>query len=202
MGNFCEIPLYKDKDLIASNKSQNDSPREKKKIKEIEEIKKAIMNIPIFQRKDKAEQKYKEYLNNKIIKGKEKDFFEEYIEIIKLILLDETNKDIAKLYLDFIKNNEISVKNYGLITYNEELKKYKLLFTIDEKKKIAPGIKEKSEKEKFILFLEKLSLIKDDNGIKIFYNEIDKISKSVEYFNYPIEFSNKELFYYKLLFYY
>ena len=71
------------------------------------------MNIPIFQRKDKAEQKYKEYLNNKIIKGKEKDFFEEYIEIIKLILLDETNKDIAKLYLDFIKNNEISVKNYG-----------------------------------------------------------------------------------------
>ena len=85
-----------------------------------------------------------------------------------------------------------------MITYNEEIKKYKLLFTIDEKKKIAPGIKEKSEKEKFILFLEKLSLIKDDNGIKIFYNEIDKISKSVEYFNYPIEFSNKELFYYKL----
>ena len=115
-----------------------------------------------------------EYLNNKIIKGKEKDFFEEYIEIIKLILLDETNKDIAKLYLDFIKNNEISVKNYGLITYNEEIKKYKLLFTIDEKKKIAPGIKEKSEKEKFILFLEKLSLLRMIMVLRYFIMKLTK----------------------------
>ena len=67
MGNFCEIPLYKDKDLIVSNKSQNDSPREKKKIKEIEEIKTEIMEMPLFERKNKAEQKYKHYLNNKKI---------------------------------------------------------------------------------------------------------------------------------------
>ena len=56
MGNFCEIPLYKDKDIIVSNKSQNDSPREKKKIKEIEEIKTEIMEMPLFERKDKADQ--------------------------------------------------------------------------------------------------------------------------------------------------
>ena len=198
MGNFCEIPLYKDKDLIVSNKSQNVSSIEKRINKEIKVIKNEIMEIPLFERKNKAEQKYKHYLNNKKINTIEKNFFEEYIEIIKLLLLDETNKDIVILYLNFIKNNEISVKNCGLTTFNEEIKKYKLLFTKDEMKKIAPGIKEKNEKEKFILFLEKISLIKTNNAINKLYNEIDQISKSIEYFNYPIEFSNQELFYYKL----
>ena len=105
------------------------------------------MEIPLFERKDIAIQKYGEYSGGKLINAKEKDFFEEYIGILKLLLLDETNKDIAKLYLHFIKNNEISVKNHGLATFNEEIKKYKLLFTIDEMKTIAPGIKEKSEKD-------------------------------------------------------
>ena len=198
MGNICEKPLYKDKDIIVSNKSQNDSPREKKKIKEIEEIKKEIMDIPIFERKENAELNYEDYLINKKMDKKEKDFFEEYIEIIKLLLLDETNKGIVKLYLKFIKNNETLVKNYGFSTFNEEIKKYKLLFTIDEMKKIAPEIKKKSEKEKFIYFLKKISTIQTISDINRLYNEIDQISKSIEYFNYPIEFSNQELFYYKL----
>ena len=198
MGNICEKPLYKDKDIIVSNKSQNDSPREKKKIKEIEEIKKEIMDIPIFERKENAELNYEDYLINKKMDKKEKDFFEEYIEIIKLLLLDETNKGIVKLYLKFIKNNETLVENYGFSTFNEEIKKYKLLFTIDEMKTIAPEIKKKSEKEKFIYFLKKISTIQTISDINRLYNEIDQISKSIEYFNYPIEFSNQELFYYKL----
>ena len=181
MGNFCEIPLYKDKDIIVSNKSQNDSPREKKKIKEIEEIKTEIMEMPLFERKDKAEQKYKYYLNNKKINAIEKDFFEEYIEIIKLLLLNETDKDIVILYLNFIKNNELSIKNYGLTTFNEEINKYKLLFTKEEMKKIAPGIKEKSEKEKFNInysndkkinyILNRIAIAKLVINKKIFDNE-------------------------------
>ena len=67
MGNFCEIPLYKDKDLIVSNKSQNVSSIEKRINKEIKVIKNEIMEIPLFERKNKAEQKYKHYLNNKKI---------------------------------------------------------------------------------------------------------------------------------------
>ena len=199
MGNVCKIPLNEDKDLFASNKFfQNDSPREKLKIKELEQIKQEIMDLQLFERKKIAEQKYNEYIKNRSKNKEQKDFIQEYIELMHLILLNETNKDIVILYLNFLKDNEISIRNNNLMSFKEEIKKYKLLFTIDEINNIEKGIKEESEKEKFISFLTKLSKVNNNNKVKIIYKEIENESKLIKYFNYPIEFSNQELFYYKL----
>ncbi len=63
-------------------------------------------------------------------------------------------------------------------------------------KEIKEGIKNKSEKNNFIAVLEKLSKInKNDNkNINDIYKQIENDFKQIKYFNYPIEFSNQELF--------
>jgi len=198
MGNVCKIPLNEDKDLFASQNFQSDSPREKIKIKELEQIKTEIMELQLFERKKIAEQKYNEYIKSRTKNKDQNDFIKEYIELIRLILLDETNKDIVILYLNFLKDNEISIRNNNLMPFKEEIKKYKFLFTIDEMNTIEKGVKKESEKANFISFLDKLSKVNNKNKVKIIYKEIENESKLIKYFNYPIEFSNQELFYYKL----
>ena len=187
MGNFCKIPSNEDLDLFVSNKLQKDSPREKITIKEIDELKKEIMNIQLFKKNTIANQKYNEYLNNKTkLNQEKKDFIGQYIEVYRLLLLNDTNKNIVILYLNFIKENEVSIKKHCLIPFNEEIQKYKLLFTVEEMNKIQKGLKKESEKTKFISFLKKLSLINDDNDIKFLYKDIGNDPKPIKYFNYPI----------------
>ena len=149
MGNVCKIPLNEDKDLFASNKFQNDSPREKLKIKELEQIKKEIMELQLFERKKIAEQKYNEYIKSRTKNKDQNDFIKEYIELIRLILLDETNKDIVILYLNFLKDNEISIRNNNLMPFKEEIKKYKFLFTIYNRKR---GKEREREREIYFIF--------------------------------------------------
>ena len=192
MGNLCKITFKEDIDII----SKKDSPREKIKIKEIEQLKRKIMVIPIFKRDKIAKEKYKivsKQINNN---NKDYNFLNNYIKILELLFLNDTNKKNVKLYLNFIKSNEQDVKNYSLISFNDEIEKYKVLFTVDEMKDLKEGIKQQSEKKKFINFLEKLRKVENKEDINKIYNEA--CTTQVQYFNYPIEFDNQELFYYKL----
>ena len=53
-----------------------------------------------------------------------------------LLLIDNTNKDIVRLYLNFIKVNSLFIKENKLLIYDMELEKYKIIFTIEEMEKI------------------------------------------------------------------
>jgi len=207
MGNQCKILANEEIDSKTLDISKKESPRNNKYNDAIEEIHKTIMNIPIFERNKIAEKKYNDYLKNKSNKSINLNFFEEYIKIIELLLYDETNKKIVSLYLDFIIDNEATIKIEGLKTFSEVINKYKLIFTIDEMEEKENRINTKREKNKFIevktkseksKFIEFLETLKDINELN--YDDIYNIAEKekIQYFNFPILFSNQELFYYKL----
>ena len=183
MGAMCKTLLREEIDSGDLEKS----PREEKRNPIIEEARHKIMDIPIFNRRLIAEKKYEDYLKNTQNNVNNINFVDEYTQIIELLLLNETDKRFVRIYLSFLKENGAMIKNLGWNTYNEEINKYKIIFTKDEKTK--------SERIKFIEFIDKLSKINENNFDSI-YNQA--CNENIKFFNYPIEFSNQELFYYKL----
>ena len=191
MGNECKLLSIEDSHSTLN--INNDSPK-KPKIKELEDIKKRIMSISIFKRAKIAESKYKEYKNNLDNMKEKKDTLNNYIEIRELLFYNDTNKDIVKLYLNFLRENPDFIKNYNLNTYEDEKHKFKKLFTVEEMKHIEQNIKTISEKQHLLNFLEKMAKIANH---KEFISYIVTEYNNIYYFNYPIEFFEKELFYYK-----
>jgi len=122
------------------------------------------------------------------------DIKKHYLQIVELLLLNDTDKNIVRLYLNFIKENEGFIIANKLNTFQQELTKYKRLFTVEEMNIIKKDYKTQSEKMNFIDYLKKLSESTDYNGI---YREAKEEKKNSYLFNFPIEFSNQELFYYK-----
>ena len=174
----------------------NESPI-RKKFLEFDEFIKNIKELRVFERAIIAENKYNDYIKYHIEKENlnDEEIKKEYIQIMELLLYNDTNKKIVILYLNFIKKNHKFVSTYKLNSYSKELFKYQRLFTVEEMKNIQPGYKEISEKEKFINYLKNLS---KSNNIKEISQKAENESKTFRHFNLPIEFSNQELFYYKL----
>ena len=195
MGNHCKTIINEDNNSTLIIHKQ-DSQKKVKIIKKIENLKMSIMSISIFKRNEIATFKYKRFLenyNSDVIK--ENNILQKYIDIMELLLLNNTNKNIVKLYLDFLKNNNDFVKDYELNSYKEEIMKYKILFTVKEMENIEPNLKLINEKQNLINFLKKFSETKINNE---FISYIKDEYKNIYYFNYPIEFFQNELFYYKL----
>ena len=199
MGNTCKNFFKEEKDIII--KSEELSQRNHTIIKEIEELKKRILDIPLFQRKSKSMEKYNKKIKERkstLYNINNNNFIKEYIDIIELLYLNETDKDIVHLYLNFIKENDENIKKFNLDTFDDEIKKYKVIFTCDEINLIKSGIKLKSEKDNLINFLQELKNIKNDIDINNVYIRAENEYKYIKYFNYPIEFYNEELYYYKI----
>ena len=162
MGNTCKNYTKEDEENISISK--DDSPRDTIKNKNIEILKIKIMNIPLFQRKAIAKEKYNKIINKrnkkKIIVNND-NFIEEYLSIIELLLLNNTDKDIVSLYLNFINKYDIYVKKYNFKTFENEIETYKLVLSIKETENIKKGIKSQSTKDILINFLIELSSIRD-----------------------------------------
>ncbi len=125
------------------------------------------------------------------------DKYKDYIEILKLLILDNTNKEILEKYIIFLKeNNELFKKDNlkDMPNYENEIECYKICFSVEEcEKYFGKGIKNKSEKENLKNFLKFIISKKDDE----LYDELNKMKLKISKFNQPINFENKELFYYK-----
>ena len=207
MGNMCKTYDEKENEIIShqnysfnSLKNIEDSPREE--LNEIKEFKENILKISVFKRKKIAINKYnlfiKEYYKNNILDDINK-IKSNYLQIRYLTLLDNTNKDIIRLYLEFLKNNSTFIKENKLNTYKKEINRYKVLFTIEEMNNIEKNIKLKSEKENYLDYLIYLSNLKENKYLDAFDDAKTKL-KNFFLFNLPIEFENQELFYYKSFF--
>ena len=152
------------------------------------------MSISIFERDEIAKSKYKSFMEKYNCEDMKETNLEKYHDIMELLLLNNTDKDIVKLYLNFLKHNKNFIESNELNAYDEEIMKYKILFSVAEIEEIDKQIKKKSEKENLINFLKRLSgTKKNEEFISYIKNEYNKIY----YFNYPIEFFQDELFYYK-----
>ena len=200
MGNICKYSNIEESELdleLVSDYSKNE-------FQEIKEFRKEIVIMNIFERKKIAIKEYENFIKNKNCEDKneiilrEERTKKEYIKIKCLVLIDNTNKDIIKLYLNFIKKNDIFIKENKLDTYEKEINKYKVIFTIEEMKQIEPGIKTKSQKTIFLDYLQYLSSIDLNNNNVLQIKENAKMElKKLFLFNTPIEFDNMELYYYK-----
>ena len=161
----------------------------KKSYLEIEEIENALhknYSLNLETKKENVKKAIKDYSSNDTI-------YNNYIFLIKLLIQDNTNKDLLKLYLQFLKDNDKFLKNeYNIIeNFEIEYDKYKVVFTTEEIKQFF-GLDKESEKDEFLNFLNQ---IKDENDLNQMIQKCEKIYLGV--FNQGIDYNNKELFWFK-----
>ena len=197
MGNICESINSKDSECD----SHSETDYSKNEFEEIKEFRKEILNMNVFERKEIAKKEYAKFLsgeNNVDISNKD-NIKNMYIKIKYLVLIDNTNKDIIKLYLNFIKTNSDFVRENKLKPFEKEIIKYKIIFTADEMKEIEPNVKINSQKTFFLDYLKNICKIdfgknfNDSQALESIKNELNNLFL----FNTPIEYDNQELYYYK-----
>ena len=174
------------------------SPR--KKYFKLEEIKKFEDDLKdnYLERKQYVIQNIDNLKNKKF-----KDINEKYIEILKLICRDNTNKKILEIYLKFLKDNGDKIEK-DIPKYEEELNYYKVCFNHEELKEKFQ-IDKNSEKDNFINFLKYINEIinnnnnnNDDDKLFGLYNSLNDRFKKISKFNQPIiDNENSELYFYK-----
>ena len=166
-------------------------------------IKQRYVNIPqissefkILQNQSLLERK--EYVKKEINKvEKIKCLKQKYISYIKLLLRDNTNKELINKYLAFLKKNKNKIITPSEIDYNSELKFYMVCLSKSELKQLNEN-KKNSEIENLIHFLNKLYGVKQFfEFVKIKKEDIKELN-SYSYFNQPIKLDNIELFFYKI----
>ena len=166
-------------------------------------IKQRYINIPQLSSEIKSLQNQslierKEYARKEINKvDKIKCLKQKYISYLKLLLRDNTNKELIKKYLVFLKENKNKIIISSDIDYNSELKYYIVCLSKSELKQINEN-KKNSEIDNLIQFLNKLYEVRNFfqfNNIK--KDEIKELN-SYSFFNQPIELDNIELYFYKI----
>ena len=119
--------------------------------------------------------------------------YNKYIFLVKLLIQDNTNKDVLKLYLKLLQNNQEFFKNNHNYLENFEIEypKYKVLFSKDEIKTHF-NLEKESEENEFFNFLYFIQEKEDNNEI---LNKCKTIHLGV--FNQGIEYNNQELFWFR-----
>ena len=174
---------------------------------EFEGITKNYLKIPEIKKQMNENFKYSLFKKKSIAKKYLKDFkekgtlYEQYINLVKIIINDNVEKKILIKYLKFLKlNYEKLIKNENpdnIDSYDDEIKYYSVCFTKQELIDNFEYNKEKDEKTEFLLLLNQISKknITEQNFDYIF-EDLEKIKDKLPTFNQPIEFTNKELYFY------
>ena len=125
---------------------------------------------------------------------------ESYIKLINMLIKDNTNKKLITIYLNFLYKYKTKIEYQYFVSYKEELNYYRIIFKDKEllidNKTISKKVSEKD------LFLDILMNIQELGKTKNFLQEdffqsIDEKIKKFQVFNQPIEFDNKELYWYR-----
>lgn len=183
--------------LISKENNEENNNFRIKKYFEIETIKNELIQI-----KKKSFLSRKKMVEDNLIQFENiEEINQKYIFLIKLLLNDNSNKNLLRKYLNFLKNNENQLEiifNGNIEKYYDELDYYSKVFNKEENK-IYFNIETKDQKEDLFILLNNL-LSFDENDIQKFENYLIECKNSFEnisYFNIPIDFSNEELFYYR-----
>ena len=182
-----------------------------KKYYEIEDIKNELIKVKkrSFITRKSLVKKYVEEQkdkNNSNEKNHEKydNIGKKYIQLLTLLINDDTNKDLLKEYLNFLKENDaklISLYNDCYEEFQDELNYYYIFFDTQELKSDFNLVK-KSQKEEFIENLLSISKLNKDNKddvakFEIILKQKECYFENIPFFNLPIDISNEQLFYYR-----
>ena len=159
---------------------------------EIIELSQLFQNENSEQRKKNMIQKIKKIVNNNNEKINSL-----YIKIIKLLILDNSNKKLVEVYLIFLYLYEkILVKSFSkqkIEKYKNEAKYYYPCFSKLDYKNLF-NLKKNSEEDIVLEFLENAANIKNyhhqDHNFKNLVKIAKKLLKKVPDFNQPIELDN------------
>ena len=145
-------------------------------------------------------------INNNINKNKE-NIISLYIKIIKLLILDNTNKKLIEIYLIFLNEYETHLLEHfseeKIERYKKEVKYYYPCFSQKEYK-ILFGLDKNSEENIITKFLEEAYNLEKFNynneDLKNLVNKANKLLLDMPDFNQPIELdcSNEELKWHKI----
>ena len=164
-----------------------------KKYFEIKEIKEILENNEkknLLQLRQFVEEELKKKKVFKSIK-------EEYIYYLKLLIKDETNVTLLKIYLIFLKKNEKILKqeNLSYEEFEKELIYYSIFFNKEDIKNLF-GKELKSEKQQLLELLKDYLNNIENNNLKNFKKKIKKNNDIKRLFNQPLKTNNKEIIYY------
>lgn len=123
-----------------------------------------------------------------------------FIEFIRMLIKDNTNKDLIIKYLNYLQKYENKLKYEFIDKFNDEYNYYKIMFDDKELKDnnfVTKG--RHSEKDLFFTILDSIRNIDINQDIlkdQCFLNIEEKIKK-IQIFNQPIKFENKELYWHR-----
>ena len=195
-----EVLFTKDSKIIFSKPNLNFDNSEikeeeikRKKYLEIEEIKKELCEnykLSLDIKKGNVITELKKYNPSDSV-------IDKYIFLLKLLIQDNTNKDLLKIYIQFLKENNETLKNIynNYEDFESEYNNYKVVFSPEEVELYFE--KEKiSEKKEFLDLLEKINNLKEEE--EKFTNLVNEFkSYDMGRFNQGIEYNNKELYWFR-----
>ena len=121
---------------------------------------------------------------------------EEYMFYLHLLIKDETNINLLKLYLLFLKTNidYLEKKQIPHENFLDELNYYSIFFEKDELNKLFKNYNFIPEKTKLINLLNDYTKNIKNNSFQKF-KEIIKNKNIIRLFNQPVSYNIKELLY-------
>ena len=191
------------------NEDISDYERRKKyfKIPELKTNMENNKNKNIITLRNEVENDIKTLIEKEELKKKEKgegkgelilfkSIKEEYMFLLNLLIKDETNKELLKRYLLFLKKNEIDLEKEKIPheKFKDELQYYSIFF---ENKELVELFQSKCKSQKEIL----INLL-NDYMVSIKNKSLEKLKEQTKknikqrYFNQPLSFKFKELIYY------
>ena len=152
-----------------------------------------LINNYNIQLKDKKNQ-----VKNIIKNYKEENDIEmNYFEYLKMLIKDNTNKDLIIKYLKFLEKNGENIKYAYKQGYQKEYNYYIIALTNEDLVKNNFKGNKISQRELFFQLLHKIYnldlIMKKDS----FRDEIMTKLKTMQIFNQPIDFNNEELYWYR-----
>ena len=172
-----------------------------KKYYEYDEIKNELELIKtrdIFIRKEIVKNKIKSIMEIKSNSNSLKDIRANFIFILKLLVNDNTNKELVILYLKFLKENQENLKkifNDNTEDYNEEVNYYLNIFNKNEAEKYF-NINKKSQKENLFSLMVELSN-KNYSEFVCYLNNLKNYYKNSIKYNMPPDFENEEYYFFR-----
>ena len=125
---------------------------------------------------------------------KNKDY--DYNQLIMNIIKDNTNKELIIKYLKYLENDGGMINNSKTESFKNEYGRYKIMYGNEELKNNQFKGKNSSEQDNFMILLNEISNL-DFNDLDNFKKKINKNFENSTIFNQPVDFSNKELYWYR-----
>ena len=113
-----------------------------------------------------------------------------------MLIKDNTNKNLVAKYLNYLNDNKDQKEIKEEVNFENEYENYKIMFNKEELESYKLKNKLYSQKEEFINTLKDIMEL-ESKDYNTFEEKAKKKLERLQLFNQPIDFTNKELYWYR-----